>query len=102
MTTRHQLRINCTKTTQKKYRRVAKEARKFTKIFNKFIRESGQMETVEDYVMAMRTHLFMKTFRLKLINSYINEVITPQMNELIKKNIRVFEKNAKELKYEES
>jgi hypothetical protein len=54
-------------------------------------------ENAEDYILALRTHLFMKDFNTKLINTYINEVVIFNMNRLIKENVRVYEKNPKEI-----
>jgi len=97
MLKKDQLRINCTMTNIRKYKRISNESRKFSKTYAKFIRETSQPENVEDYIMALRTHLFMKNFKMKRINTYINEIVIPQMNQLIEKNVRMFKKDQKNI-----
>jgi hypothetical protein len=97
MKKREQILIDATDTSFIKYRRLSKEAHKFAKLYGTFIRETSQYETAEDFILALRTHLFMSRFKMKNINKYINEVVIPKINEEINKNVKTFSREQKEV-----
>lgn len=91
------LRCGCIETDLRKYKRLSRESHKFAKVYAKFIKETQTRESAEDFVLSLRTHLLMKNFKMKKINSYINEIVLPQMNNLIETNLKMFKKKQKKL-----
>lgn len=65
------------------FSRIIDASKAFVKIYNKFISYRDITPNLDDFIIALRTHLLLKGYSSKVINRYISKVIDPKLQTIL-------------------
>lgn len=79
-----------------RYKKITKDTIKFISIYNEFMANNPLAKninsSVEDFIIALRTHLLMINYSSKKFNLYINDVVIPNIKIYIDNKIKNYNK----------
>lgn len=79
-----------------KYANITKDTIEFIGIFNNFIMTNPLakdiVSTIDDFIVALRTHLFMTKYSSKKVNNYMSQVIIPNIKTNINTKLKNYNK----------
>lgn len=79
-----------------KYANITKDTIEFIDIFNDFIMTNplakDVVTSIDDFIVALRTHLIMSKYSSKKTNSYISQVVIPNIKANINEKLKNYNK----------